>query len=234
MPFLSRVEINPARRGTRKLLASPQAMHAAVLAAFPPSSHQKPDKEGRVLWRLDQGHSSTVLYVVSPELPDFTHLIEQAGWPQTTSWDSREYGPFISRLKKGQIFGYRLTANPTRSAPTTDKTGKPSRGKVYGHVTADQQLRWLLDRQSALGCELSSSSDNSHNTHKLLIETQLIERRRVVFSRAGRRVTLDQATFQGILRVSDPQKLGHALVHGIGRAKAYGCGLLTLAPVSSQ
>jgi CRISPR system Cascade subunit CasE len=40
------------------------------------------------------------------------------------------------------------------------------------------------------------------------------------------------ATYDGILTVTDPALLRRALCHGVGRAKAYGCGLLTLAPVS--
>lgn len=42
-------------------------------------------------------------------------------------------------------------------------------------------------------------------------------------------MTLSTATSDGTLEVLDSQTLGTALVHGIGRAKGYGCGLLTLA-----
>ena len=33
--FLTKMPINPRRRGARNLLASPQALHAAVMAGFP-------------------------------------------------------------------------------------------------------------------------------------------------------------------------------------------------------
>ena len=39
-------------------------------------------------------------------------------------------------------------------------------------------------------------------------------------------------TFDGSLTVTDPEKLRHALSNGIGRAKGYGCGMLTLAPAT--
>ena len=42
-------------------------------------------------------------------------------------------------------------------------------------------------------------------------------------------MTLALATFEGVLEVTDPDALRHGLVHGIGRGKAYGCGLMTLA-----
>ena len=34
--FLTRVYLNPYRRGCRRLVLSPQRLHAAVLASFPP------------------------------------------------------------------------------------------------------------------------------------------------------------------------------------------------------
>ena len=51
---------------------------------------------------------------------------------------------------------------------------------------------------------------------------------------AERSVTFRQATFDGVLRVDDPTLLRDSLVSGIGRAKGYGCGLLTLAPPRSS
>ena len=42
---------------------------------------------------------------------------------------------------------------------------------------------------------------------------------------------LFRSTFEGMLTVTDRDAFVHALTHGIGRAKGYGCGLLTIAPV---
>ncbi|GAB7100777.1 hypothetical protein JCM3263A_22520 [Thermobifida fusca] len=50
-------------------------------------------------------------------------------------------------------------------------------------------------------------------------------------ARKGRPVSLVTVTFDGRLEVTDPDALRRALISGIGRAKAYGCGLMTLAPV---
>lgn len=53
-----------------------------------------------------------------------------------------------------------------------------------------------------------------------------------MFRRGQSRVTLTSAAYEGRLTVSDPNLLRKSLTHGIGRGKGYGCGLLTLAPVS--
>ncbi|MFF3228835.1 type I-E CRISPR-associated protein Cas6/Cse3/CasE [Nocardia suismassiliense] len=84
--FLTRMQINPRRRGARLLLSSPQALHAAVCSGFADAT---PSDEGRILWRLDNyGPHRGILFVASPDKPDFTHIIEQAGWPTTETWDT--------------------------------------------------------------------------------------------------------------------------------------------------
>jgi CRISPR system Cascade subunit CasE len=42
-------------------------------------------------------------------------------------------------------------------------------------------------------------------------------------------VNLAVATFDGLLEVADADLLRRTLVSGLGPAKAYGCGLMTLA-----
>lgn len=215
--FLSRVQLNPARRSGQPLLASPHAMHAAVLAAFPDPS---PRPDGRVLWRLDRQGPTAYLYVVSPELPDFTHLVEQAGWPaRDDTAQVRPYAPFLDRIEEGQRYGFRLTANPTRSA----RSEASERGKVYGHVTVAQQEQWLLGHQLRSGFTVDRTPD---------LQLLVRDRRTLSFSRRETRVTLRVATFEGTLTVTDRASFVHALGHGIGRAKGYGCGLLTLAPIA--
>ncbi|MCX2577953.1 type I-E CRISPR-associated protein Cas6/Cse3/CasE [Klebsiella pneumoniae] len=49
--------------------------------------------------------------------------------------------------------------------------------------------------------------------------------------KAGRQVTLGKATVQGLLTVTDRQKFQHSFHHGIGKGRAFGCGLLQIVPV---
>lgn len=46
-----------------------------------------------------------------------------------------------------------------------------------------------------------------------------------------RKVTIGQAHVQGMLRIADKDKFIHSFTQGIGRARAYGCGLLQIVPV---
>ncbi|MEU7085846.1 type I-E CRISPR-associated protein Cas6/Cse3/CasE [Streptomyces achromogenes] len=48
------------------------------------------------------------------------------------------------------------------------------------------------------------------------------------------RITLSCATFQGRIRVTDPEALRAALLGGVGPSKGYGQGLLTLGPLPPE
>lgn len=220
--FISRVQLNPRRRGAVPLLASPHALHAAVLASFPDPGARP---EGRVLWRLDLDEHSTNLYIVSPAQPDVTHLVEQAGWPTLDDTALvRSYDPLLTRIEVGQRYAFRLTANPTHSAPRAGD----SRGKVFGHVTVSQQEKWLLDRQERSGFVVTPADGVPSDLDSRALA--VTARRTLSFSRRETRVTLSVATFEGRLEVTDRAAFVTALCHGIGRAKGYGCGLLTIAP----
>ncbi|GAB3476993.1 type I-E CRISPR-associated protein Cas6/Cse3/CasE [Amycolatopsis cihanbeyliensis] len=219
--FLSRFEFNAVRRGARELLASPQRLHAAVLAAFP-ADQSRANDQGRVLWRLDQQPHQTLLYLVSPHPPDLTHLVEAAGRPATQSWESRDYAPMLERLTTGQHWAFRLTANPVT---TRRKDGTATRSQRFGHVTVAQQTEWLLSRAGKHGFGVVEGRSKEP-------DVAVRGRRTLRFDRRGRTVTLATALFEGTLEVTDPSLLRQALTHGIGPAKSYGCGLLTLARAS--
>ncbi|WP_433547325.1 type I-E CRISPR-associated protein Cas6/Cse3/CasE [Streptomyces sp. CA-294286] len=256
--YLTRFRINTARTGSRRLLSSPQPLHAAVMSAFPTllptASEQPPGVSGpRVLWRLDQNARAEVfLYVVSPERPDLTHLVEQAGWPSlagdpsTPGWETRPYTPLLERLAKGGAWAFRLTANPVHYV--RNKDGAPT--KRTAHTTAVHQKGWLLKQQERAGFRILEKPDTSrllpagttyqgHPHHGDRYELTVRDQRDLSFAkpreeRGNKRtaVTLVTATFDGRLEVTDPELLRHTLTSGLGKAKAYGCGLLTLAPIA--
>ncbi len=218
--YFSRIALNTARRGSWRLLRSPHAMHAAVLAAFPPDAGAS-GEGGRVLWRVDRPQNATWLYLVSPSVPDLTHIVEQAGWPTQATWETREYSPFLSRLRDGQHWRFRLVANPVHAVHTPDGSTKR-----FGHVTVAQQQSWLEKRAQGFGFRIP---EGPHGPDLIVSG-----RERKTFRRNGATVTLDTARFDGQLEVTDADALRRSLAHGIGRAKGYGCGLLTLAPALAR
>lgn len=220
--YLTRFQINPARRSARRLLSSPHMMHGAVRAAFPVATDYE-RTGGRTLWRLDTPAPGTVyLYIVSPGEPDLTHLIEQVGWPTRAAetWVTRDYDGLLGSLAAGQRWAFRLTANPTHSGR---KTADAKETQRFGYLREPEQVGWLANRAARHGFTLANQQDGGPNV-------RLHHRQTHTFKRGMGTVTLTTATFDGILQITDAGAFRAALTNGIGHAKAYGCGLLTLAP----
>lgn len=236
--YISRMALNGARRSAMEIIASPNKMHAAVEASFPPlqgsllggfSGCENDGTESRILWRIDpipEKGRSAWLYVVSPRRPDFTHLCEQAGWPVEGAWETKDYECLLSSLAEGQIWQFRIKANPVRKVrEDKGKTNNPSIiGTIQGHVTAQQQMDWLVERAERNGFRVCAGAEGSP---KLTVS----QRNKLTFGHSGSKATLTTAVFDGMLEVTDVDSFRRALCCGIGRAKAFGCGLMTIAPV---
>ena len=248
MPYLSRVRINPLRKQSRDLLTNPRVMHSHVCAAIPAA----PDTE-RLLWRLDTDNPHRPhLIALTRSKPDWTHLVEAAGWPEAEGdhCTVADYSPLLAQLAVGREFNFRLTANPVQNTsrpiqPTATQAEHIRNGSRrsfrIGHRTAAAQLDWLLRRTSKHGFEILPARtdpglpDPDDGATSPAPDIRITHRDRIAFSKQGRgQVVLHTVTFQGHLRVTDTDLLARALLHGIGPAKAYGCGLLTLAPRSGR
>ncbi|WP_309031589.1 type I-E CRISPR-associated protein Cas6/Cse3/CasE [Streptomyces alfalfae] len=253
MPYLSKIALNPRRRAAVSLLSSPHRLHAAVLAGLA----VQPVTE-RVLWRLDNNtpHRADLL-ILTQSRPSWAHLVDDAGWPGADDGAPliADYTPLLERITRGREFGFRLTANPARSITQPSRpseqqavrmkkaaeNGRKVRGSRVAHRTAAQQLQWLLDRSERHGFTIPDATATPPAPGLQTEEQNLaagpaaaIVSRDILRFRKhpdGPRVTLSTATFEGHLRVTDPDTLRTTLLTGIGPAKGYGQGLLTLAPL---
>ena len=249
--FLTRIFLNPGRRGCRELISSRQRLHAVVLNCFPPGALDAPE-EGRLLWRLDgsgaarasrravggRAHEALILYVSSPVPMDPSLIVETAGYATDEGVTVRDTGAFLEALSPGQRWGFRITVNPT-FRDTKQRNGKGKK-KTLAHVTIAQQTQWLLDRTEANGFSILPSREIGGDLPVLEDEAgERVDGANLVvdcvgrgiekFQHDGTYVTIQMATFQGVLEVCDPARLRACLVGGMGRSKAYGCGLMTLA-----
>jgi CRISPR system Cascade subunit CasE len=256
MPYLSKIPLNPRRRTAVSLLSNPHRLHAAVLAGLA----VQPVTE-RVLWRMENNtpHRAEIL-VLTQSRPSWQHLIDEAGWPGADGGQPliADYTPALERIALGREFGFRLAANPvqTVSRPTKPSEQQTARLKAHAqqphadhrprgfrvaHRTAAQQLHWFLARAERNGFTIPeapfdapASGLKTDGTLTAGPAVSIVSRDILRFKkhRDGPRITLSTATFEGRLRVTDPDALRTALLTGIGPAKGYGQGLLTLAPVS--
>lgn len=250
MPYLSKIRINPMRETGRTMLANPHRVHAMVQRGIP----DQPVTE-RTLWRWEhpdprQPH----LLVLTQSRPDWTHIAEQAGWPNADGehFTTRDYAPLFAHLAIGRRFAFKLTANPVQN---TNEPLKPSpqqaerraanpkrRSDRLGHRTAPQQLTWLLAKQERCGftiptLTLATAENPDVDADLVVPDVRISTRNRLTFKKRGEDpnpITLNTATYEGTLTVTNPTTLRNTLTTGLGPAKSYGCGLLTLAPLTEH
>lgn len=204
MVRLTRIRLNPQRRATWRLQSSLESLHAAVEKGFPTSDH------GRVLWRLDSNEVGPVLYVVSESEPDYTGLVEECGWPRrdyNEQVESVGYDNYLNRIQDGQRVVFRLRFNSVKAKNHCSKLTS---------VIGENALSLVSNR-------LAPALD---------IETiRQVEEEHPVLVKAGHRFNPTILTFEGSARVKNAGELRRMLTAGIGRMKAYGCGLLTVMPI---
>lgn len=211
--YLSRITLDANRRETMRALASPHLLHGAIEQSFD-------GKKQRNLWRVDWLGDICYLLVLSPDKPDPSRIVEQFGHQQTERpLETKFYDQLFARLQVGQAWQFRLKANPIHSS-SSDKDVESGRGKVFAHVTQAQQKQWLFARAEVCGFMLKEDTFD-------VVHTQWVKFHKGIDR--GFEVTLHTSTFEGVLTITDTERFRQTLISGIGRAKAYGCGLLTIA-----
>ncbi len=107
---------------------------------------------------------------------------------------------------KGQTLRFRLRANPTVKR----------QGKRQALYAIQDQHEWL--KRKAEQASFNILGAMAHRQEQLRAKRQ------------GKTVTLFAVTFDGHLQVAEPNSFQTALENGIGSAKGFGMGLLSLAP----
>lgn len=212
--YLSRVQINTNNRQVIKALTHLAAIHNWVEQSFP--AEIKANKRLRHLWRIDELNNKKYLLILSKNMPDKQQLLRY-GVHDTVM--IKNYDALLNSIKQGQLLQFRLTANPTH---TITKPGA-RQGKVVPHITNDYQCKWLLDRADKLG--FNAQSINKTATFNITnCDWPLLSYKH------NRHVRLSRVTFEGQLQVKNVDQFKQTLIHGIGREKAFGMGLMTVIP----
>ncbi|MCG8555496.1 MAG: type I-E CRISPR-associated protein Cas6/Cse3/CasE [Proteobacteria bacterium] len=220
---LSRLFLNPMHREVRRCMADVQSLHTRISSGFDHGDRAFGDE--RVLFRPEFGEARCALLVQSPEPPDWTRLpagfllqLEGVENPET-----RELTKLWSALKEGQHLLFRLRANVTRKIETKTLPGEARRHGRRVPLRGDEaRLQWLTRKGDQHGFQIPAMRND--------VPAAVVKEVATIYgSRKRRRVTLEGTTFEGMLRVADVRKLRVALERGIGPAKAYGFGMLSVA-----
>jgi CRISPR system Cascade subunit CasE len=216
--YLSRLLLNPRSRQVQRDTADPYQLHRTIMKAFV----EKRDDAG-VLHRLDiyPDSGTAVLLVQSSCPPDWTALAE-GDYLLPPDPFSGLPNPAVKQinllLRRGQRLRFRLRANPTVKKARRDEKGERRNSNRVPLVHEAQQVEWLQKRAQAHGFCL------------LHLEIGHAQALRGHKGDDGRLIKLYTVQYDGRLQITDPTQFQEALAKGIGPARAFGCGLLSLAP----
>ena len=153
----------------------------------------------RVLWRLD--------------VQSNWRLTIQCEWPLEPRHVSRSMPGYAVSVRsaevrrnfqEGDLLLFQLEANPTAE-----------RANKRRALVEQEELRsWLERHIERAGCKPINHVVLSRQAHQSY--------------RKKRLVTLNEVRFKGLLEVDDPKGLGDVVESGVGSAKGYGFGLLSL------
>ncbi len=213
--YLSRLILNPRSRRVRQELANPYELHRTVMSAFGDGCRALAE---RVLYRVDpmRGETALLLLVQSPVEPRWRFLEEEASARSYLAGgcgDNPAVKCFRPRFSSGQVLAFRLRANPTVRRE----------GKRLGLAHEDAQIAWLRRKGEAGGFEPLAVQAHQEDTVTGRLHRDGTEHRLKLLS----------VRFDGLLRVSDPERLALAVEAGLGSGKGFGFGLLSLARASS-
>ena len=116
---------------------------------------------------------------------------------------AKSYDRFLDNISTERPYQFRLVANPLQMGI------KNRRIPCHGN---SQRLEWLKKQGARYGFTVIQAKITGYKENKI---------RKYGF-------TVKSVTFEGILQVTDTKKFKQALVQGIGREKAYGCGMMTI------
>lgn len=221
--YLSLLHLNPASAEVQRDLRDVAGMHSRIMQAFP--DVLDPTCKARayfgVLYRIEfTRNGGWLLYVQSKPMPAWDNL--PSDYLSLAEGNNSAFVKSVvaayDSIRAGQLLRFRLKVNVTRKIDTkTGPDGQKRNGRRVAIQQTEAQMDWLLRVAQRSGFEPQQA---------VIAASGSIER---VQSRLGNK-TFQGVVFEGVLRVSDPERFQEALVNGIGPGKAYGFGLLSIAP----
>ncbi len=185
--------------------------------------HSQRSPDSGFLYRIDPGPDGrAVILAQSAVKPDWDYAFQNAGFLLAAPAEVKVYEPGFAA---GQRLRFRVAANPTRklSQHSRERDGKPVTEKWIGKrvpVPADQLHRWLARQAIVAGFSIDNESTTVQAGYIFVSKT-----------RDGKGQRLRSVRYDGILEITDADKFRNTLLCGIGPGKAFGFGLLSVAPV---
>lgn len=204
--YLSRLKLNMSRMAVL-WVSNAYHVHQRLLMAF--------DGDPRLLFRIEELDGRVQILIQSSKPPNWDKAFEN--FPVLDA--PTEHRKFEPTLVKEGIYRFRLLANPTvKKTVVKDDRSKKTR---LGLITEQDQADWLQRKMSEAGACLIDYQ----------IQPQGFQHSNKKPEKKEGHQTHYAVLYEGILQVEDGEKIKSSLTRGLGSAKGYGFGLLSLAKI---
>jgi CRISPR system Cascade subunit CasE len=150
-----------------------------------------------------------------------------------------ESKPFQPRLHTGQHLAFKLRANPVVARRQEGQQRSRRHdvlmdAKKAGRAEGLEDATAIQERMDAAARDWLGDKDRAEqHGYRLLSEPQVSGYRQHAYRRKGGEIRFSSVDFEGSLEVSDPERFQRTLAEGIGRSKAFGCGLWLVRRIPS-
>lgn len=183
-------------------------LHKLVYSAY---ATKEAATAARPLFRFDLEGEYGYLYVQSTQEPNWARIPEPIR--------AHLIGPLLYEIPAADRLRFRLLAKPSIALKDPTQPRRP--GKRSTIRDEDEQRDWLLRK----GAEHGFSVESCILTERVWHDTKENEQHK------GGPKPLIGIQYDGILAVTDREKLHQAIRTGVGPQKAFGFGLLSVAPM---
>ncbi|WP_041313172.1 type I-E CRISPR-associated protein Cas6/Cse3/CasE [Heliomicrobium modesticaldum] len=223
--YLSKLLLNIRHSQVRKDIARGHEMHRTLLRAFPEvqSGTESARSHYGVLYWLDTSGERDVTLLAQSRLPPTWEQLPSGYLTRPAA--VKNIAPLFDSIQQGQVFRFRLRANPTLKRGGTSKeerqSGEPKRNsKRIFLVGQEAQAEWLMRQGEKYGFQTLVDHTGAPSIRIGASQSLLLGK--------GGKGQVIHVDYYGLLQVTDDERFRTALIEGIGPAKSYGCGMMML------
>lgn len=190
------------------------------------------------LFRVDhRSDGPAVILVQSAIIPDWDYAFQSLNHPENPENSflaaQPQVRPFDPKFEHGAQFQFRLLANPTKKIDAVDKSVRtdPSRTEPLTRKQLDGRRVPVPDDKLEAWLERHANSSGFRLRRIDSVVTGYTLAQKNKDDEKGTGARFRSALYNGVLSVEDPTAFRQTLVQGIGPAKAFGFGLLSIARI---
>ncbi|MEU8764277.1 type I-E CRISPR-associated protein Cas6/Cse3/CasE [Streptomyces sp. NPDC048659] len=213
--WLTRITPDPRSRDARRDTRDAVGTHRRLMSLFPDNAGPDPRARFGILYRTDDTPGGPQLLVQSTQEPDLTQLPTGYGTALTRPLDT-----LLDALRPGLTVRYRCAASAIRKPGATTRAAYNLPAVVPLTGTAADE--WWTRQADTAGLKVLTLHSQPLDAAQGMRGTR--------GSGAEQRIRHTRTRFDGTAVIIDPDTLRTKITDGIGRGKAYGCGLLSIAP----